>query len=82
MRDSEIGLTRHALEPFPGTQFLQPAHRNRKNEDWNEYDQMDAHELLRYLLDGVSMEETDVGGLMNGTIFERLIHSGRSSYAS
>lgn len=36
--------------------------RNRKNEDWNEYDQMDAHELLRYLLDGVSMEEIDVSG--------------------
>ena len=36
------------------------ARRNRKNEDWNEYDQMDAHELLRYLLDGVSMEEIDV----------------------
>ena len=33
---------------------------NRKSEDWNEFDQMDAHELLRYLLDGVSMEEMDV----------------------
>lgn len=33
---------------------------NRKSEDWNEWDQMDAHELLRYLLDGVSMEEMDV----------------------
>lgn len=35
-------------------------YRNRKNEDWNEWDQMDAHELLRFLLDGVSMEEFDV----------------------
>lgn len=34
--------------------------RNRKNEDWNEWDQMDAHELLRFLLDGISMEEIDV----------------------
>lgn len=33
---------------------------NRKNEDWNEWDQMDAHELLRFLLDAVSMEELDV----------------------
>lgn len=34
---------------------------NRKSEDWNEWDQMDAHELLRFLLDRVSMEEFDVG---------------------
>ncbi|KAK9900033.1 cysteine proteinase [Cystobasidium minutum MCA 4210] len=33
---------------------------NRKNEDWNEWDQMDAHELLRFLLDGISMEEMDL----------------------
>lgn len=43
---------------------LKTIYRNRKNEDWNEWDQMDAHELLRYLLDGVSMEEVDVGLLL------------------
>jgi hypothetical protein len=56
------GLQKHVRLFFVSFGNYLPSYtcRNRKNEDWNEWDQMDAHELLRFLLDGISMEEMDV----------------------